>query len=76
MHPFVDPAEILKLTLEDIHLKITDLSKKLNFAHSTHNRALIHQVGMVLSMYRDASYSKLAEIETKRQERENITRKA
>jgi hypothetical protein len=61
MHPFVDPAEIMKLSMEDIHAKITDLSKKLNFAHTTNNRALIHQVGIVLSMYRDASHAKLAE---------------
>ena len=74
MHPFLDPAVILKLSLEDIHEKITDLSKKLNFAHVTHNRALIHQVGMVLEMYREASHNKLNLIEKARVEKENIRR--
>jgi hypothetical protein len=69
-HPFINPAEIQKLSLEDIHLKITDLTKKLNFAHTTHNRALIFQVGMALESYREASHTKLASIEAERAEKE------
>ena len=61
-HPFLDINEILKLSLDEIQTRVSDLTGKLNFAHRTRNAAMIAQLQMVIETYQSAAAQKLDEV--------------
>jgi len=61
-HPFLNTEEIVKMKIEDIQSKITELTNKLSIAHSTSNSYLVHQVSMALETYNVAMQKKLSEM--------------
>lgn len=58
-HPFI--SDLDQLTLDQLQSTITDLTKKLHFAHRTGNQNLVNQLNMVLSSYNNQFKKKLAE---------------
>lgn len=71
-HPFLDIQQLREMKLEDLQLRISELHKKLNQAYSMHNRALIHQVGMVLESYTAAYNEQIAAALEKRNLNKNV----
>ncbi len=61
-HPFLDINEILKLSLEEIQQKISDLQGKMAFAQRMRNAAMIAQLHMVIDTYQSAAAQKLDEV--------------
>ena len=59
-HPFIN--NLSDKSLEDLQTSITDLMKKLNFAYSTQNGPMIHQISMVLESYKAEHNKKMDEI--------------
>ena len=54
-HPALNVRKIKEeLTLEEIQGKVNELYKRLTFAHSTGNQALINQLEMVMEAYQRA----------------------
>jgi hypothetical protein len=49
-HPFI--SSLSDKSLEDLQTAISDLTKKLNFAYSSQNGPMIHQLCMVLDSYK------------------------
>lgn len=56
-HPFI--ASLSDKTLEELQTAISDLTKKLNFAYSMQNGAMIHQISMVLESYKSEHSKKM-----------------
>jgi ribosomal protein L29 len=54
-HPFINNLQ--DLSLEELQEKISELTKKLNFAYRMQNSPMIHQINMALESYR-SEYSK------------------
>ena len=48
-HPLITDAD--SLTMEQLQTKVTDLTKKLRWAHRSGNAFLTHQVRMALETY-------------------------
>lgn len=61
-HPFLDINEILKLSLDEIQTRVSELTGKLNFANRTRNAALTAQLQMVIETYQAAAAQKLDEV--------------
>ena len=59
-HPFIH--NLSDKSLEDLQTSITDLMKKLNFAYSMQNGPMIHQISMVLEIYKAEHNKKMDEI--------------
>lgn len=59
-HPFIN--NISDKSLEELQNTISDLTKKLTFAHRTGNGPLIHQINMALDSYRSAYTKKMDEL--------------
>jgi hypothetical protein len=62
-HPFIN--NISDKSLEELQNTISDLTKKLTFAHRTGNGPLIHQINMALDSYRSAYSKKMDELISK-----------
>lgn len=54
-HPFINNLQ--DLSLEELQEKISDLTKKLNFAYRMQNSSMINQLNMAIESYK-AEYSK------------------
>jgi len=50
-HPLITDAE--SLTLEELQTKVTDLTKKLGWAHRSGNAHLTQQIRMALETYQN-----------------------
>lgn len=62
-HPGVDAVTIKQeLSLEQIQSKISELTSRLSFAYRIQNQPLIHQIGMVLEVYKRVQAEKLDEM--------------
>ena len=48
-HPFIH--DLSEKTLDELQASISDLNKKLNFAYSMQNGAMINQLKMMLESY-------------------------
>jgi len=59
-HPFINNLE--DKSIEDLQNTISDLTKKLTFAHRTGNGPLINQIGMAIDSYRSAYNKKMDEL--------------
>jgi hypothetical protein len=69
-HPFI--SSLSDKTLEELQGSITDLNKKLNFAHRMQNGAMIHQLNMVIESYRKEYGRKMDELLKKQGDRTQI----
>lgn len=62
-HPSVNVPEIKEnMNLEEIHEKITDLTKRLSFAYNMGNQPMINQLQMILECYTRAQKEILDEM--------------
>jgi hypothetical protein len=59
-HPFI--TDLSDKSLEDLQVKLTDLTKKLNFAYKMQNGPMIHQIQMVIESYRAEHNKKMDEL--------------
>jgi hypothetical protein len=59
-HPFIN--NLSDKTLEELQNTISDLTNKLNFAYRTQNTALINQLQMALSSYKNEYSKKMDEM--------------
>ena len=53
-HPFIDTTKLKEMKIEELQTKISEIHTKLNFAYSTSNSNLIHQLTMALESYTEA----------------------
>lgn len=58
-HPFISDLSALKV--EELQIKMSELTRKLNFAYQRQNSAMIHQINMALESYRNAYQKKMDE---------------
>lgn len=58
-HPSLNITDLSELRLDELQEKITELTRKLNFAYQTNNQSLISQIGMALESYNSARDIKL-----------------
>lgn len=59
-HPFIN--NLSDKSLEELQEKLSDLTKKLNFAYRSGNQILVHQVNMVIESYKNAYNKKMDEL--------------
>lgn len=60
MHPFT--PDLSSKTMDELQSSISSLTNKLTFAYRTGNGALIHQLQLLLSDYKDAYSKKMDEL--------------
>lgn len=58
-HPHLSTSDLSELSLDELQEKISELTRKLNFAYQTNNQSLINQIGMALESYNAANAIKL-----------------
>lgn len=62
-HPSVSVSKIKKeLSLEEVQVKMKSIIEKLNYAYSTGNQPMIHQLNMIKATYTRAQVEMLEEM--------------
>jgi hypothetical protein len=75
-HPGLDVNKIKEeLNLEEIQVKIKEISNRLRFAYQTNNQQLINQLAMVMETYTRAQMEKLNEMFGNDKEEASLTGK-
>lgn len=60
LHPFI--TDLSDKSLEELQEKLSELTKKINFAHRTGNQVLINQLYMAIESYKAAYNKKMDEL--------------
>ena len=64
-HPFLSTTDLASLSADELQTKISELTKKLNFAYQMGNVELQQQVGMALESYTNARNQKINDMYNK-----------
>lgn len=74
-HPFI--GDLSDLTIDELQTKLADLNSKITFAYRTQNSALIQQLHMAISSYKEEYNRKIDELisKNKSQTKIDITKK-
>lgn len=74
-HPFI--GDLSDLTIDELQTKLADLNSKITFAYRTQNSALIQQLHMAISSYKEEYHRKIDELisKNKSQTKIDITKK-
>lgn len=70
-HPFIN--DLSGKSMEDLSNTISDLTKKLTFAHRMQNGQMIHQLQMVLESYRNEYNKQMDEMFKKQNIKTNVS---
>jgi ribosomal protein L29 len=69
-HPFM--PDLSDKSLEELQQKMAELTKNLNFAHRMQNSAVIGQLHMILTGYREAYAKKMDDAMNKQDVKDKI----
>lgn len=70
-HPFIN--DLSGKSMEDLSTTISELTKKLTFAHRMQNGPMIHQIQMVLESYRTEYNKQMDEMFKKQNIKTNVS---
>ncbi len=70
-HPFIN--NLSSKTMEELSNDLTDLTKKLSFAHRMQNGPMIHQIQMVMESYKAEYNRKMDEMFKKQNIKTNVS---
>lgn len=72
-HPFVNIDGLREQSMEELQDAITELTKKLSFAHSMGNQPMIHQIQMALESHQTVYREKMDKAFEKQQIKSQIS---